>query len=192
MMSFAKSAGTRTITLGQSSTASQVLWMAAFALLTAVGAQVEIARYPVPYTLQTLFVLLAGAFLGPRNGALSMVMYLGLGAAGAPVFSSLGSGLVRLLGPTGGYLLAFPLAAAVAGLLVRRASSLPWTIASMAVALLLLFMSGTVQLYAVLYRNWGDALAGGFLIFSWWDLLKLGAAATIYREVAKRWPRLPG
>ena len=86
-----------------------------FAALTAAGAQIEIPNSPVPFTLQTLFVLLSGALLGPRLGTVSMLAYLGAGAAGLPVFSSFGFGVARLLGPTGGYLLAFPAAAFVAG-----------------------------------------------------------------------------
>jgi biotin transport system substrate-specific component len=191
MTSLARPVESRPLTLGQSSTLSQILWMATFAALTAAGAQVEIARHPVPYTLQTLVVLLAGAFLGPRNGAISMLMYLGAGAIGLPVYSSMGFGVARLLGPTGGYLLAFPLAAALVGFMVRQGSSLLWTVLSMAVALLVIFISGTAQLNAVMFGNWGEAMKAGFLIFSWWDVVKLGAAAATYHEVAKRWPILP-
>lgn len=191
MTSLANTLEPRSIPSGRSSVLSQVLWITTFAALTAAGAQVEIARTPVPYTLQTFFVLLAGAFLGPRNGALAMILYLGAGVLGAPVFSSFGFGPARLFGPTGGYLLAFPAAAALAGYLVRLRPSLVWTLASMFVALLVIFLSGTAQLYAVMFRSWGEAFNAGFLIFSWWDVLKLGAAAMIYREVAKRWPQVP-
>lgn len=191
MTSLANTLEPRSLMLGRSSVLSQVLWIVTFAALTAAGAQVEIARYPVPYTLQTMFVLLAGAFLGPRNGALAMLAYLGAGALGAPVFSSFGFGMGRLFGPTGGYLLAFPVAAALVGFLVRQRSSLVWTIASMFAALVVVFLSGTAQLYAVMFRSWGEAFNAGFLIFSWWDVLKLGAAAMIYHETAKRWPQVP-
>src|SRR6185503_16683422 len=88
-----------------------------FAALTAIGAQIEIPNAPVPYTLQTLFVLLSGALLGPRYGAASMLLYLAAGALGLPVFSSFGFGAARLLGPTGGYLLAFPAASFATGYL---------------------------------------------------------------------------
>ena len=83
---------------------SQLLWIAGFAAATALGARLEIPHSPVPYTLQTLCVLLAGAFLGPRNGAISQLLYLAAGVLGAPVFSGGAFGLAQLLGPTGGYL----------------------------------------------------------------------------------------
>jgi biotin transport system substrate-specific component len=79
---------------------------------------------PVPLTLQPLVIVLAGLVLGPIDAALAMVLYLGLGAAGLPVFQPIGApGIARLLGPTGGYLLAYPVAAAVAGWLGARSES---------------------------------------------------------------------
>ena len=88
-----------------------------FAALTALGAHIAVPLgfTPVPMTLQTLFVLLAGLFLGPAAGAASQLLYLGLGLAGVPVFAMGAAGLPWLFGPTGGYLMAFPAAAALAG-----------------------------------------------------------------------------
>jgi biotin transporter BioY len=57
--------------------------------------------------------------------------------------------------------------------------------------LLVIFLSGTLQLYAFFMHDWNAALGSGFLIFSWWDMIKLFAAATTYHELSKRWPRLP-
>lgn len=90
-----------------------------FALLTALGAQISVPMAPVPMTLQSLGVVLSGLILGWRGGAASMVLYLVAGAVGLPVFSDGASGLNALTGPTSGYLFAFPLAAAVAGLAPR-------------------------------------------------------------------------
>lgn len=166
--------------------AAQVFWIATFTLLTAVGAQIEIPNSPVPFTLQTFFVLLAGGILGMRNGFLSMFLYLVLGAVGFPFFSSAGFGLVRLLGPTGGYLLAFPLAAFLVGLgmNLRRTSS--WTATWMLLGLLVIFIFGTLQLALVTGQSWNDAFGSGFLIFSWWDLTKLAAATAIVGEFQRR------
>ena len=95
--------------------------VASFALLTALGAFVRIPLpfTPVPVTLQTLFVLSAGVALGRGPGALSQGIYLGCGILGAPFFAGGESGVAYLFGSTGGYLLAFPLAAWLAGTLSR-------------------------------------------------------------------------
>lgn len=169
----------------------QVFWVLTFSALTALGAQVEIPHFPVPYTMQTVFVLLSGALLGWRNGALSQVAYLAAGALGVPVFASAGFGLMRLLGPTGGYLFAFPVAAAVVGFLIHQRRSLLWSFISMAAGLVVIFTCGTLQLQATFIHDWPAAFSSGFLIFSWWDVLKLSAAAMTYYEISKRWPRIP-
>jgi biotin transport system substrate-specific component len=169
----------------------QALWITVFAVANAVAARVEIPHQPVPYTLQTLVVLLAGAFLGARNGALSQMLYLVIGALGLPVFAAGRIGFAALLGPTGGYLLAFPIAAAVVGYLIHRRRTLAWSFFSMLIGLTVIFTLGTVQLYAVVFKDWVKAFDAGFLIFSWWDILKLSMAAMTYNEVAKQWPRLP-
>jgi len=170
---------------------AQAFWVAGFSVATALAARLEIPHSPVPYTLQTLVVLLAGAFLGPRNGAVSQLLYLLAGSMGLPVFAGGAAGVMQLLGPTGGYLLAFPAAAAVVGYLVSVRRSVVWTFFSMAAGLAIIFVSGTLQLYAVLLHSVGQAVSAGLLIFSWWDGIKLTAATMIYFEVAKRWPRIP-
>jgi biotin transport system substrate-specific component len=93
----------------------RALWISAFAVLTAVGAQIELPYQPVPFTLQTFFVLLTGAFLGRYSGPASSLLYLLMGSVGLPVFSGGAFGLAKIAGPTGGYLLAFPVATAVIG-----------------------------------------------------------------------------
>ncbi len=93
---------------------------AMLAALTAVGALVTVPLGPVPFTLQSLVVPLSGALLGPAGGFLSQVVYLLLGFAGLPVFAGFASGVGVLARPTGGFLLAFPLAAATAGWLTAR------------------------------------------------------------------------
>lgn len=85
-----------------SSTFVHASWIISFAGLTALGAQIEVPNYPVPFTLQTFFVLLAGAFLGVRNGSIAQVVYLAVGALGLPVFAGGTFGIAKLLGPTGG------------------------------------------------------------------------------------------
>ena len=91
--------------------------LTAFVCFTSVAAQLALPLpfTPVPVTMQTLFVVLAGLTLGPRDGFYAMLSYVAIGAAGAPVFARFGGGPHVLLGPTGGYLAAFPLAAFASG-----------------------------------------------------------------------------
>jgi biotin transport system substrate-specific component len=187
----------RYLNLSRSHVAAQVFWIIAFALLTAIGARIEIPHQPVPFTLQTFFVLLAGAFLGVRNGVLSQVLYLAMGAAGLPVFTFGGLGIAKLLGPTGGYLLSFPIAAFVVATMIhvvrtpKGPMEFAWVLFSMFVGLLVVFSAGTLQLYFVSSRNWDEAFRMGFLIFSWWDFMKLIAAASIYHRLSRRYKVLP-
>src|SRR5215212_9876498 len=94
-----------------------------FAVALAAGSHVAIPLpgTPVPFTLQPLVVVLAGLMLGPAAGAASMVLYVLAGIAGLPVFAPMGApGIARLAGPTGGYIIAYPLAAWVAGMVAGR------------------------------------------------------------------------
>jgi len=104
-------------------TPADLALVAAFAALIAVCAllpALKVGAGLVPITLQTFAVLLAGALLGPWRGFLAVCLYLAVGAAGMPVFSGGAAGLAVLQGPTAGYLVGFPLAAAMCGLLVAR------------------------------------------------------------------------
>jgi len=170
---------------------AQAIWITVFAAATALGAQVEISHHPVPYTLQTFAVLLAGAFLGARNGAMSQLLYIAAGCLGAPVFAGGAFGIAKLLGPTGGYLAGFPVAAAVVGYLVQQRRNLLWHFLSMGLGLLIVFSFGTAHLYAFHMPDFSSAFSSGFLLFTWWDMLKLSAAAMIYHELSKRWPKVP-
>ena len=188
----------RYFALRSDSVIAQGFWIVTFAFFTAGGAQLEIPHYPVPYTFQTFFVLLAGGLLGKRNGFLSMTTYLGFGAIGLPVFAGSSFGIARLLGPSGGYLISFPFATYLVAFLIsmqpklseqlggtmkRFAASFVWTVGSMIIGLLFIFAIGTLQLNAVYFHNWTSSFRSGFMIFSWWDVLKLTAAAAICRGI---------
>lgn len=175
----------------KSSALAQSAWIVFFAALTAAGAQVQIPHQPVPFTLQTFFVLLSAAFLGSRNGSASQLLYLGVGLIGAPIFTAGGFGAARLFGPTGGYLLSFPIAALLIGYLVRQRKGFLWTLIAMFLGLVVVFTLGTSFLNLFYLHDFKQAFVGGFLIFSWWDVLKLFAAAGIYNEFGKRYRKLP-
>ena len=162
------------------------LWVLAFAVLTAIGAQIEIPLKPVPLTFQTFFVLLSGAFLGRRNGFLSMSLYLLMGVAGLPVYAGASAGAHVLLGPSGGYLLAFPFAAFTVGYLVSMMHSRLFVILAMATGLILIFLLGMIQLNFVYFHSWSESLKSGLLAFSLWDIVKLAAASSIYSQFLER------
>lgn len=162
--------------------ARRVLAVSAFALATAFGAHVAVPLTPVPVTLQTLFVILAGAMLGPRLGAASQIAYLGLGIAGLPVFAG-GFGLAYLAGPTGGYLLAFPATAFVAGVVAQRITGrgLAGALAlfvGLFLASLITLGGGTAWL-AITTGDAATAMAVGFLPFLAGDILKVGLATLL-------------
>ncbi len=154
------------------------------AVLVAAAAQiaVPIPGTPVPVTLQPLAVLLVGGLLGPGLGASSMVLYLALGALGVPVFTPYGlPGLARLVGPTGGYLLAYPAAACAVGKLAgdgRRYGRL--TVAVLG-GLGLIHLGGLAQL-VILTGSAALAFRLGTLPFLLSDVGKLAIAVLVLRR----------
>ena len=161
------------------------LGILAFALATAFGAQVAVPLpwTQVPMTLQPLFVILAGAVLGPWLGAASMAAYLAVGAAGAPVFSFGGAGLPWLLGPTGGYLLAYPAAAFLTGMVAGREGSLLRLAAGLTLGIATLYIGGVSQLFLLTGESFGTLLAVGVLPFVFGDLTKIAMALVLTRLV---------
>ena len=162
-------------------------------LLTALLTRIEIPLTPVPITGQTFAVLLVGALLGSKRGALSMIVYLGSGLMGAPVFSNGGWGLSHLAGPTGGYLVGFVLAA----FLVGNLSEIGWdrkvltTVLAMAFGTITIYLSGCLWLARFVG---GDAvLQVGVLPFLIGDGLKIACAAVAlpsgWTFLGKTWPR---
>jgi biotin transport system substrate-specific component len=152
-----------------------------FSLLTALAAQVVVPLpwTPVPLTAQTFAVLLTGALLGPRMGALAMLAYLAEGAVGLPFFRGGAGGAHYLLfSPTAGYLFAFPPAAYVTGLLAERGWDRRSTTAAAAMALgsLVILACGWAWL-TLFYRTGADAFAAGVLPFLVGDAVKIALAA---------------
>jgi biotin transport system substrate-specific component len=150
------------------------------AVTVAIAAQVSVPLIgtPVPMTLQPLAVLVVGGLLGARLGATALVLYLALGALGLPVFTPGGlPGAARLLGPTGGYLLSYPLAAAVVGWLASSSRPLRLLLAS-AAGMVIIHLGGSAQL-AILTGNPGAATRYGLVPFLTGDLLKVGIAALL-------------
>ena len=153
-----------------------IVMVVVFSAFVALSARVAIPWWPVPMTLQPLTVLFTGAVLGSRRGALALVLYLAEGAVGLPVFAG-GAGLAYMLGPTGGYLVSYPVAAGLVGWLAERGwdRKLAWTAAAMTLGLLVIYAFGVVWLVGFLGDLW-TALVQGMLIFIPGDLVKIAIA----------------
>ena len=171
--------------------ARQVALLVGASLLVALCARITIPLWftPVPLTVQNFGVLLVGLLLGSRRSFAALALYLAEGAIGMPVFSpsSLGlSGIAQIFGPTGGYLLAYPFVAALAGFIFERG---PKTFFRAAVgglmAEILLFASGVAWLYAFTH-SLAKAAYLGLYWFIAAEVIKVAVAAAI----AVRWQRV--
>jgi biotin transport system substrate-specific component len=166
----------------------QVALVVGGGLLVALCARITIPLpfTPVPLTVQNFGVLLVGLLLGSRRGFAALALYLAEGAMGMPVFSPIGpGGVAQLFGPTGGFLLAYPLVAGLAGYVMERG---PKTFARAALGGLLgeivLFTGGLAWL-AVLTHSVAQAFRWGLYWFLFAEVIKVMMAAGI----ASRWRR---
>ncbi|MHB1687787.1 MAG: biotin transporter BioY [Ignavibacteriaceae bacterium] len=170
---------------------SQVFWILSFTLLTAIASQITIPVKPVPFTLQTMIVVLAGAFLGARKGFYSQVIYLFAGCLGLPVFAQIPDatiGFARLFGPTGGYLLAFPVAAFLTGYLVKINKSYLWVLLSMLIGNSIILLIGSSYLSLVYLKNISQAFEVGAVPFLLWEVVKVFIGANIYFGISRKHP----
>jgi len=154
-------------------------------VLTAIAAQISIPLpfTPVPFTFQPMVVLVGAAALGSRRGMASQILYLALGLAGLPVFAAspaLPQGIARLIGPTGGYLMAYPAAAFLTGFLAERGFDRRYLsfVLAMIAGLAVVFAGGVAWLTLTLHSI-RAALAAGFFPFVLADLAKLFVAAGV-------------
>jgi len=153
----------------------------AFSLLVALSAQIVIPVGPVPITAQTFAVLLTGALLGSRLGAMAIIVYLMEGAAGLPFFYGGSSGLLHLLGPTGGYLIAFPAAAFITGAFAEHGwdKRFPTAVAAMAIGSLVIMLSGWAWFSLVTNTPLSVAFQVTVLKFIPGDIIKIVLAAAV-------------
>ena len=157
------------------------------AALVAAAAQVAVPLpgTPVPLTLQPLAVLIVGGLLGPGPGGASLLLYVALGAAGLPVFTPIGlPGVARLVGPTGGYLLSYPIAAYAVGRLAGDGTRWGRLALAAAVGLALIHLGGLAQL-RLLTGSLGTAARFGTLPFLVGDLVKLVLALLVLRPTIR-------
>jgi biotin transport system substrate-specific component len=162
---------------------STIVAVIGFAAAMAAAAQVSlpIPFTPVPLSLQPLVVALAGLMLGPIAGAASMALYLAAGAAGLPVFSpvpGLPQGIARFMGPTGGYLIAYPIAAWVTGYVAGKQSTYFRRFLAACAGIAMIFVGGIAQL-TIINQSLSRAIELGITPFVPLDAVKALIAAAI-------------
>lgn len=159
-----------------------------------ISAKVQIPFYPVPMTMQTFVVLVTGIAYGTRLGVATLLLYMGAGALGLPVFAGTpekGLGLVYMLGPTGGYLAGFVIAAALCGWLAERGwdRKLMTTAIAMLAGNVLIYLPGLLWLGTVV--GWDKpVLQWGLTPFLLGDFFKLLLAAAtlplVWKAIGRR------
>ncbi|MCT2535689.1 biotin transporter BioY [Aquibacillus koreensis] len=158
-----------------------------FAALTAILAQITIPIPVVPISGQTLAVGLTATIIGSRYGAIAMICYALLGAAGVPVFAGLKGGAQILLGPTGGYIFGFILTAYVTGLILEKTKyTLTMAMIANTVGMLITLIFGAIQLKFVLDYTWAQAIGTGVFPFIVVGLIKAFLASWLGLAVRKR------
>jgi biotin transport system substrate-specific component len=178
---FAKSETLLSVALAPFDVVRQVGLVIGFSLLTALAAQVVIPLYPVPITGQTFVVLLTGALLGSRMGAITMIVYLIEGASGLPFFSEGRFGLLHLMGQNGGYLIAFPAAAYVTGAFAEHGWDRRFftAAAAMAIGSAIIMLSGWAWFSVVMHTSPMLTLYATVIKFIPGDIIKISLAAAV-------------
>jgi biotin transport system substrate-specific component len=179
--SIAKSETLLEVALAPFDVVRQVGLVIGFSLLTALSAQIVIPIGPVPITGQTFAVLLTGALLGSRLGAMAMIAYLVEGACGLPFFAGGMAGLPHLLGPTGGYLIAFPAAAFITGAFAEQGWDRRFftAAAAMAIGSIVIILCGWLWFSYLTHTSPLVALQLTALKFIPGDIIKISLAAAV-------------
>lgn len=160
---------------------------ALFAAIIGILAQVTIPLPLVPITGQTLAIGLAATILGAKYGTMSVLVYLGLGAVGIPVFAQMSGGLGSLFGPTGGYLIGFIPTAFIIGYYLEKTSfTVTHAVIANVIGMFIALTFGTVWLKIFANLSWTGAFAGGFFPFLLVGVIKAALAAWIGISVRKR------
>lgn len=170
--------------MSYSSQLKMTVYTSLFVALIAIGAFIAIPVGPVPIVLQNMFVLMAAIFLGPRWGVACVAVYLLIGFAGIPVFAGGTSGIGKLFGPTGGYLLGYLpsvfVTAVISKFLGKKMLS---DIIAMVIGSLIIYAAGLPWLKIVTSMSWEKTFALGMYPFLIGDALKIIAAAFIAKSL---------
>ena len=176
-----KSALNKVLPYQESEAVRTIVLVGGFALLTALGALIRIPLpfTPIPITLQTFFVLLAGAMLGSKRGTLSQMVYVFAGAAGIPIFAGMSSGLALLAGPTGGFLAGFLLAPSVVSYFIGGSSSRVRLMSALLAGTALIFLFGNLWLWKLTGGSLMNTLTLGLVPFIPGAIVKIGLVIAV-------------
>ncbi|MFH1655753.1 MAG: biotin transporter BioY [Candidatus Omnitrophota bacterium] len=166
----------------------RVLGVFVFTILTALGAfvRIPIPYSPVPITLQTFFVILAGLILGGSLGSASQIFYIVLGVSGLSIFTNAGFGFSYLLGPTGGYLFGFVLVAFLLGNISKKIGSNFGLLLAIMSASMAILICGATWLMLLFKISPNKAFFLGILPFIPGDIIKSILAYSIYKKIKPR------
>ena len=170
--------------------ADSFLWVVSFTILMWLGAflRVRLPFTPVPITMQTFFMYLAGGLIGTSLAVSSQLGYIALGVLGLPVFTGAGAGLLYLAGPTGGYLMGFVLGAGIIGKILSAVPrrSMPWYLIAFAIGGSVMLFAGASWLVVVLGFGIKEAFMLGVVPFVFGEALKIGLAISVCRVFYQR------
>jgi biotin transport system substrate-specific component len=191
---FAKSETLLGVALAPLDAVRQVGLVIGFSLLTFLAAQVVIPIGPIPITGSTFAVLLTGALLGSRLGAMAMIAYLIEGASGLPFFAGFQGGLLHLMGPTGGYLIAFPAAAYVTGAFAENGWDRRFltAAAAMAIGSAIIMLSGWAWFSVLMHTSPMLTAYATVIKFIPGDIIKICLAAAVLPSGWKLVRKQPG
>ena len=169
---------------GKMSRTQKLTLCALFAALTALLSQVAVPLPMVPINMALVAVYLAGGVLGARDGAMSQVVYVFMGAVGLPVFSLFRGGISILAGPTGGYIVGYILTAALVGYLMEHWGGRFWQLVlSMVIGLALCYALGTIWFVSITHNTFVMALSVCVLPFLPGDAVKIALAAVLIPKI---------
>ncbi len=166
-------------------TVKEITYGGVFVALTIVGAQISIPIGQVPITFQTLFVVLSSFFLDAKLSFFAQLTYIALGATGLPVFAGFSGGIAQLYGPLGGYLIAFPIAAFLGGVIIQRKKSIALLAIAGFTEIGIIYLFGWFRL-GIFIKSFKKAVFIGILPFIPWDLLKALGAIYVYKTLKRR------
>ncbi len=161
---------------------NKLVYSGLFAAIIGIMSQIALPVQPVPVNLGVMAVLLAGGFLGKKYGALSVLVYIALGIAGAPVFAGFRGGLAVMAGPTGGYIAGYVTVAFVTGLVCERTGKTSCIVMFMLLSLIICYLLGTVWYCCVMKTGFLTAFALCVLPFVLGDVIKIVLAVMCIKK----------